>query len=1198
MPPFKFPAVSRRGGRESDGEDVSNESNEVDSKATPTDKCASARENSLMSLGLLELLDIDDRPVLVLDLASPTKRVPIYHNASLQRIPLLELKVGDGVLCAEASARDPDYAAFLDWATAPHQKELPHIIYCGLWWTAKTIRNRWRIVTGAEAGGHDYTGAKRRLSEAHRVARAQSASSPRPSHSPSQSRSKLTSDESLEAQISAFRMREVAPTQSFPTHDNVEKPKVAIPEHRLDFIKAYPAVIPSPHLQFFMEFDWGSTGVGPISSWSTNLRQMVNILMTDPRPAAMYCGRDKTMMYNEAYVRVTGQKHPGMMGRRFTEAWAEVASDFTEAFEKAYINGQSYVVDDARFYIERHPGYLEETYFSFCIIPFLVDGGEMAFYNPVFDTTRQFIADRRMACLLRFGQYVNASRDQKEFWQQVTIAFRADHTDLPFALIYSVDGDFNDTISEASDQSHESRKWVLEGKIRIPDSCSNIPDRSTEQQMEDFLPGFPELIRAESPTLLLAGNGTMPEFIARNITLADNEPAQSAIFLPIRSIGDNEFGFMIIATSLASAVLFEEEIRRAARDRNLLTKKLAIQTCEALENETRFRRMADLAPVGMFHIDPAGVLLYANENYYEITAHPRNVVTPMSWLCVLADEDLPQMATEWSKLLQGESVNLELRLRRQFNAEELVDGERVDGNRWILAAAYPERATDGTVIGILGCITDISRQKWMEGFRTRKMLEAVELKRQQENFIDMTSHEMRNPLSAIVQCADWIGTSLSKFDCDEADVVIPRDVIDGYADATETIVLCAQHQKRIIDDVLTLSKLDSDLLDITPVDVQPVSMIQASLKMFDFEVQSGDIDFKFQVLPCYTALAVDWVKLDPSRLLQVLINLVTNAIKFTVNEAKRQIVISLGASLTLPDCNQIEYLPRTINRRDMTGGSAWGDGEPVYLYIEVQDSGRGLDSTERNLLFKRFSQASPKTHVQYGGSGLGLFICRQLAELQGGQIGVASSVGVGSKFAFYVRARRCSPPPASPSTQIVNRPRPTGLEAARNPGSEAPKQDSALPTPTPRHVLVVEDNIVNQKVLSRQLQSVGCLVSVANHGKEALSFLEKSRFWKGNEFRGIELSVVLMDLEMPVMDGLTCVKHIRQLQKEGLIVGHVPVIAVTANARSEQISTAKESGMDSVVTKPFRIPDLLPEIDKQVLLGNARTIERSASAPV
>jgi hypothetical protein len=97
------------------------------------------------------------------------------------------------------------------------------------------------------------------------------------------------------------------------------------------------------------------------------------------------------------------------------------------------------------------------------------------------------------------------------------------------------------------------------------------------------------------------------------------------------------------------------------------------------------------------------------------------------------------MEVEWGKLLAGNAVSFELRLRKPFVAEELINGEKVEGCTWIIASAYPEKSDDGTVTAVLGCLTDISRQKWMEGFQTRRMLEAVELKRQQENFIDMTS---------------------------------------------------------------------------------------------------------------------------------------------------------------------------------------------------------------------------------------------------------------------------------------------------------------------------------------------------------------------------------------------------------------------------------------------------------------------------
>ena len=125
-------------------------------------------------------------------------------------------------------------------------------------------------------------------------------------------------------------------------------------------------------------------------------------------------------------------------------------------------------------------------------------------------------------------------------------------------------------------------------------------------------------------------------------------------------------------------------------------------------------------------------------------------------------------------------------------------------------------------------------------------------------------------------------------------------------------------------------------------------------------------------------------------------------------------------------------------------------------------------------------------------------------------------------------------------------------------------------------ILVVEDNLINQKVLVAQLRKVGCTVSVANDGIEALAFLETTHFRRAN---GRGLSIILMDLEMPNMDGLTCVREIRKMEEEDRISKRVPVIAVTANVRDEQVSSAKRSGMDDVVSKPFRIPELLKKIE-------------------
>lgn len=280
------------------------------------------------------------------------------------------------------------------------------------------------------------------------------------------------------------------------------------------------------------------------------------------------------------------------------------------------------------------------------------------------------------------------------------------------------------------------------------------------------------------------------------------------------------------------------------------------------------------------------------------------------------------------------------------------------------------------------------------------------------------------------------------------------------------------------------------------------------------------------------------------------------------------IAASLERPSTLPN-QSVNYVPsrrpeRALSRED----SEWGAGQSVYIYFGVEDTGRGLTDEEKKLLFLRFSQASPRTHVQYGGSGLGLFIARELTELQGGEIGVASEAGKGSTFAFYVEAKRTKEPEqGSLDASVVTKASATGT------GGSAPT----------KHILLVEDNLVNQRVLQKQLTNMGCTVYVANHGREALDKLRETVYWCGEpttQAPRLPLSVVLMDQEMPIMDGLTATRKIREMEEAGQFRCHVPVIAVTANARSEQVTTALTAGMDDVVAKPFRLSELIPKIEE------------------
>ena len=276
-----------------------------------------------------------------------------------------------------------------------------------------------------------------------------------------------------------------------------------------------------------------------------------------------------------------------------------------------------------------------------------------------------------------------------------------------------------------------------------------------------------------------------------------------------------------------------------------------------------------------------------------------------------------------------------------------------------------------------------------------------------------------------------------------------------------------------------------------------------------------------------------------------------------------------------------------------------------HLWIKVTDTGCGMTEDEQKNLFSRFTQASPRTHVKYGGSGLGLFISKSLTTLLGGGIGVASAADVGSTFAFFVGTRLAEPPAdhvvgrASQETSLVDRT--CDYQIAMN--------------SVKLNVLIVEDNLVNQRVLKKQLDKCGWTVHVAGNGQEALDWLKRSIFWRneheavdGIEFKEdcqpkAELDIILLDIEMPIMDGLTCARRIREYEKRGLLglppsasgqqgplpsdersapiqnqKFRLPLLAVSANARVEQIQEAVAAGMDDAITKPFRIPEIWPKI--------------------
>lgn len=274
------------------------------------------------------------------------------------------------------------------------------------------------------------------------------------------------------------------------------------------------------------------------------------------------------------------------------------------------------------------------------------------------------------------------------------------------------------------------------------------------------------------------------------------------------------------------------------------------------------------------------------------------------------------------------------------------------------------------------------------------------------------SHEIRNPLTAILLSAESITKSLAGI---KEGVSYQNQLIaalEDNADAANTIMMCANYQKRIVDDILTLSKLKHDLLIITPEPTEIKELVDSTLKMLEPQLQKDKILAKASPEMSLEANYASWVSCDPERLQIIIVNFLTNAIKFSINEGKREINVRFGAVLKDPK----RAFPTTVNWApvDPTPSSPLAPYERIpgpllYLTFTVEDEGEGMDAQDMQNLFHRFTQANIRTSINYGGSGLGLSICKKLAERMGGEIGVISTKGVGTTFVFYIEANRANP---------------------------------------------------------------------------------------------------------------------------------------------------------------------------------------------